>query len=319
MYMDFEKAVSFLGRFAPLLRRVPQCIREEVFDVRLSVHRPVMLCCRARILFLKNDGTVSAHASADCTQVTPADIEEIFLRLCGYSVYSHMDEIQSGFISAGRSLRVGIGGTAVLKNGALKTVRDVTSLSLRIPREIHGCADRLLQKGISLRGGLLLAGAPSSGKTTLLRDLARVLGTAGRRTVVLDERFELLADGFDLGTCTDVLQGYPKREGLSHALRCLSPEYILCDELGEIDFEAVKAAAFSGVSLIATVHAGSAQELSSRALCRQLLALGAFQTVALLSGRQNPAVCAEIFRAGDLLENSGGGSARGLRPERRAV
>ena len=68
--------------------------------------------------------------------MTPADIEEIFLRLCGYSVYSHMDEIQSGFISAGRSLRVGIGGTAVLKNGALKTVRDVTSLSLRIPREI---------------------------------------------------------------------------------------------------------------------------------------------------------------------------------------
>ena len=60
MYMDFEKAVSFLGRFAPLLRRVPQRIREEVFDVRLSVHRPVMLCCRARILFLKNDGTVSA-------------------------------------------------------------------------------------------------------------------------------------------------------------------------------------------------------------------------------------------------------------------
>lgn len=53
MYMDFEKAVSFLGRFAPLLRRVPQRIREEVFDVRLSVHRPVMLCCRARILFLK--------------------------------------------------------------------------------------------------------------------------------------------------------------------------------------------------------------------------------------------------------------------------
>ena len=166
---------------------------------------------------------------------------------------------------------------------------------------------------------MLLAGAPSSGKTTLLRDLARVLGTAGRRTVVLDERFELLADGFDLGTCTDVLQGYPKREGLSHALRCLSPEYILCDELGENDFEAVKAAAFSGVSLIATVHAGSAQELSSRALCRRLLALGAFQTGALLSGRQNPAICAEILRAGDLLENSGGGSARGLRPERRAV
>lgn len=54
--------------------------------------------------------------------------------------------------------------------------------------------------------------------------------------VVLDERFELSADGFDLGACTDILQGYPKQEGLSHAVRCLSPEYIVCDELGENDF-----------------------------------------------------------------------------------
>ena len=319
MDMDFEKAVCHLGRFAPLLKKVPRGVRDTVFDVRLSVNRPVMLCCRGRILFLREDGAVSAHASADCTRVTPADMEEIFLRLCGYSVYSHMDEIRNGFISVGRSLRVGIGGTAVLKNGELKTIRDVTSLSVRIPREIRGCAEHLLRAGVPLQDGLLLAGAPSSGKTTLLRDLARVLGAAGHRTVVLDERFELLADGFDLGACTDVLQGYPKREGLAHAVRCLSPEYILCDELGEDDFPAVKAAAFAGVSLIATVHAGSAGELCSRALCRRLLELGAFHTAALLGGRQNPAVCTQILRAGDLLENSGGNTPRGLRPERRAV
>ena len=88
MDMDFEKAVCHLGRFAPLLKKVPRGVRDTVFDVRLSVNRPVMLCCRGRILFLREDGAVSAHASADCTRVTPADMEEIFLRLCGYSVYS---------------------------------------------------------------------------------------------------------------------------------------------------------------------------------------------------------------------------------------
>ena len=181
--------------------------------------------------------------------------------------------------------------------------------------------DALRDVSLNLRDSEFVAvlGPSGSGKTTLLRDLARVLGAAGHRTVVLDERFELLADGFDLGACTDVLQGYPKREGLAHAVRCLSPEYILCDELGEDDFPAVKAAAFAGVSLIATVHAGSAGELCSRALCRRLLELGAFRTAALLGGRQNPAVCTQILRAGDLLENSGGNTPRGLRPERRAV
>lgn len=319
MHMDYEKAVRHLGRFTPLLCKVPPCVRDTVCDVRLSLDKPVMLCCHRQILFLKNDGTVSAHAGADCPRVMAEDLQGIFRRLCGYSVYSHTDELQNGFISVERSLRVGIGGTAVLQNGALKTVRDITSLSVRIPREIPGCAEPLLRAGVSLREGLLLAGAPSSGKTTLLRDLARWLGNTGHRTAVLDERFELLADGFDLGVCTDVLQGYPKQAGLFHAIRCLSPEYILCDELGEGDFPALQAAAFAGVSLIATVHATSPQTLLKRPLCRDVLALGAFQTVALLDGRERPAVCAQILRAGDLLENDGSSSADSLRPGRRAV
>lgn len=317
--MDFKKAARHLGRFAPLLESVPQSIQNEVFDIRLSLNKPVMLCCRNRILFLRADGTVSTLASQESVRVTSADIEEIFLRLCGYSVYSHINEIRSGFISADRCLRIGIGGTAVSENGEIKTVRDVTSLSVRVPREIRGCAEGLLRDGVDLSRGLLIAGTPSSGKTTLLRDLARILGAAGYRTVVLDERFELLADGFDLGACTDVLQGYPKREGLSHAVRCLSPEYILCDELGDTDFPAVQKAAFSGVSLIATVHAGSIQELRQRPLCRRLLALGAFETVALLRGRQTPAVCGQILRAGDLLENNGGCLPCDFRAERRPV
>lgn len=304
--MDYEKVVSHLGRFTPILLKVPEDVRKRVFDIRISIGKPVMLCCGEDILFVRNDGAVIRYFSPENTRVSPEDISEIFLRLCGYSVYSHADEIRNGFVSADRCLRVGIGGTAVLDKGEIKTVRDVTSLSIRIPREMEGCADSLLHAGVNLRRGLLIAGAPSSGKTTLLRDIARVIGTTGHRTVVLDERFELLSDGFDLGTCTDVLQGYPKRDGLSHAIRCLSPEYIICDELGEGDIPAIQAAAFSGVTLIASIHAGSAMELKNRPICRKILESGAFQTVALLRGKRSPTETERIYLAGELLENRSG-------------
>lgn len=92
---------------------------------------------------------------------TREDVEEIFLRLCGYSVYSHMEEIRGGFVSADRALRVGIGGTAVIEKGGIKTVRDVTSLSVRIPREKRGCAEEVLRCGVDLsRGCCLLARRP---------------------------------------------------------------------------------------------------------------------------------------------------------------
>ena len=156
-------------------------------------------------------------------------------------------------------------------------------------------------------------------KTTLLRDIARYIGTVGHRVVVLDERFELSADGFDLGACTDILQGYPKQEGLSHAVRCLSPEYIVCDELGENDLSAIRAASFSGVALIASIHAGSVHELCCRPLCRGILSLGAFETVALLHGRSAPTKVEKLFLAGDLLENNGGDPDCSVRGDRRVI
>lgn len=168
------------------------------------------------------------------------------MRLCGYSVYSHMEEIRGGFVSADRALRVGIGGTAVIEKGGIKTVRDVTSLSVRIPREKRGCAEEVLRCGVDLSRGLLLAGAPSSGKTTLLRDIARYIGTAGHRVVVLDERFELSADGFDLGACTDILQGYPSRRGFRTRCGVFHRSTSSAMSSGENDLSAIRAASFSG-------------------------------------------------------------------------
>ena len=113
--------------------------------------------------------------------------------------------------------------------------------------------------------------------------------------------------------------GLPEAEGLSHAVRCLSPEYIVCDELGENDLSAIRAASFSGVALIASIHAGSVHELCCRPLCREILSLGAFETVALLHGRSAPTKVEKLFLAGDLLENNGGDPDCSVRGDRRVI
>lgn len=124
----------------------------------------------------------------------------------------------------------------------MTAVREITSVNLRIAREIYGAADPLIRGYLADRlRGILLVGAPASGKTTLLRDLARQLadGAVGRyvKVCVVDESGEIgAASGGgiqnDLGVCSDLLSGYPKDRGLQIALRYLSPEVIICDEVG---------------------------------------------------------------------------------------
>lgn len=306
--MDFDKATGQLGRFSPMLRKLPAEIKESVFDVTLSVGKPVLLYTAREVLYLRESGAAARLPGADCPSVSRRDMEEIFRTLSGYSLYSHTSELREGFLSTQEGLRIGISGRAVTENGALRTVRDITSLTLRIPREMRGCVNPLLRSGLRPEGGVLFAGEPSSGKTTLLRDLARHLGTAGKRVAVVDERFELAADGFDLGTCTEVLSGYPKGAGLAHAIRCLSPEYVLCDELGEGDLDAVRAAAFSGVVLIASVHADGPERFCRRPLCRALVQTGAFRSIVFLRGRKAPAQVEAVLGAGDLLARDSAGA-----------
>ena len=106
------------------------------------------------------------------------------------------------------------------------------------------------------------------------------------RLAVLDERGEL-GGGYDLGPGADILRGYPKSAGFDVAIRMLSPEFLVCDELSTADLDAVKQAVFSGVALIATVHA-SRDDFLKRPLCRSLLDSEAFRNLVFLQGRRNP-------------------------------
>ena len=116
------------------------------------------------------------------------DIGECFLELCGNSVHSFAREISEGYITLPGGHRVGFCGTAVEQGGRLSTLKDISSLNIRFAREVRGCAEELCARAFS--GGLcslIVCGKPLSGKTTVLRDIARILGDT-RRVAVGDAR-----------------------------------------------------------------------------------------------------------------------------------
>lgn len=256
---------------ARTLEAVPYAQWHQAQEVRIRAYAPLTLSS-------PHGNTVFGGA------VTAAQVRECFLRFCEHAVHSHQEELKDGFVTTRDGFRVGVAGTAVLRDGVVAAYRDITSLCVRIPRDIAGCASSLLpfvcgENGIN---GLLLCGAPASGKTTLLRDLARSLSRQYRITVI-DERREMALGG--LSAC-DVLSGCPKATGILQAVRTLAPDAVIADEIGaRAEWEAVAHSVFCGVPVIASAHAGHVRELTARAEIIQVLKNGGFSYAAFLPSR----------------------------------
>jgi len=234
--------------------------------------------------------------------VTQSDIEQLCDMVTEYSRYAACDTISQGFITARGGFRIGLCGTAVLRDGKNSNLKDFSSAAIRIGREKRGVAQPLLSQ-LWEEGefcSTLIISPPGKGKTTLLRDLVRLLsdGSEGfppRRVSVADERGEVAAmhEGvaqLDVGSHTDILEACPKAQAIPMLLRCINPQILAVDEITvKDDLIAMASAANCGVRLIATVHAANKDELLRKPLFQELLALGVFQryvTIAVESGQR---------------------------------
>ena len=263
--------LSYLGSLGTVIAR-SKYRAADICEVRLRAGRPIALeTFRERFVL---DKTVSQQ-----------EINECFKSFCNYSIHSYEKEIKSGYITLRGGHRAGFCGTAVIKDGKLEGIKDISGINLRIAREITGCGEKLSEMVFSEDfKGLIIAGKPFSGKTTVLRDLCRIIGNRSKLAII-DSRGEIGAvyggvPQNDVGNFTDILNGYGKADGMEIATRTLSPEYIACDEItGEEN--SVKNCLNSGVKTVLTLHCGTSRQAEQN----EIVKTGAINRIVFLGGR----------------------------------
>lgn len=299
-----KKTISHLqqliGKLPPALagqlEALPESCWDSLQEIRLQEGREIWLIFPGKMLSI---GQVIPNRKS----VSREEIEQSFAALCDYSVHTFLPQIVYGFLTIQGGHRIGLGGTAVVQDGKVTSIRELSSLNIRLarkqdnPEEVEKIGRSLFEWGLC---SVLIAGEPGSGKTTLLRTLAFLLSHRWRVTVV-DERGEIVDRGLlPLGGCLDVLRGYPKPAGILQAVRTLSPQVVICDELGTLaETEQLLQAVNCGVRFVASIHAGSLEELFRRPQFQLLQKEKAFEKVLLLRGADLPGQAAGIFEIED--------------------
>ncbi|MBQ3565758.1 MAG: stage III sporulation protein AA [Oscillospiraceae bacterium] len=304
---NFRKVLEYLPeKLSCSLKKIPSATVVKINEIRLRANRPVSVSVAGESVFVSPNGSLTRSPTLGIN-CSAEDISEAFHAVCDYSVHSHQRDISQGFITLEGGNRVGICGTAVGQYNSIETLKFVSSLNFRIAGEIIGCGEEICRKLFGAEPmGVLIIGVPLSGKTTVLRDMCRILGNRYRLSIV-DERSEIAScyhgvPQNDVGFFTDVLDGYDKKNGIETAVRVMSPQIVVCDETGgRTDCEAILESVTSGVKILASAHGKSIDEVLQRKHIKKLVSCGIFDYAVLLGNGSDVGTVKEIRKIGGLI------------------
>lgn len=276
-----------------VLNQLPTQVLRQINEIRIRREMPVIIVFGKKSLFISRSGKLVNHYTDNAYSVDCDEFDLIFKKLCNYSVHCEIENLKNGFITAEGGNRIGVCSTAVLKDGRINSIKDISSLNIRISNEIKNSAKQILSLIYSENlPSIIVASPPSGGKTTFLRDYARLLSggynNSYHKVAIIDERNEIAYKSAskinaDIGFNTDVITGFSKEKGINIAVRTLAPEVIICDEITKSsEIEQIRDGFLSGISFAVSVHAADKKDLLNKEILKELVKTGEFKYIVLL-------------------------------------
>ncbi|MCH1626616.1 stage III sporulation protein AA [Ferdinandcohnia quinoae] len=291
-----EIIVVLSKEIAQIIRQYPPEKIENMEEIRIRVSRPLEVVI---------NGIPSFHHYI----ITSEDANQLLNKLSQYSIYTLEEELKRGYITIQGGHRVGLAGKVITENGRVKAIRDVTSFNIRIAKQKIGVANQLSKYLFDQYWrNTIIIGPPQTGKTTLLRDIARMISSGIEirnipplKVGIVDERSEIAGcvkgiPQATLGHRVDVLDSCPKAEGMMMMIRSMSPDVLIVDEIGRAeDSEAILEAVNAGVSLVVTVHGHELADLQKRPTLKRILDMGVIERFVELSRTNGPGTVKAIL------------------------
>lgn len=266
-------------------------------EIRLRINQPFLVIYKGKEWILNCDGKRTDLLESGY-QVQASDLSETLSYVSDYSVYAFEEELSKGYLTVEGGHRVGVAGKVITQGNSVKGMKYISYINIRIAHQLKGCGDHILPYIVYQNQVFhtLIISAPCCGKTTILRDLIRLISTGtsyfnGCSVGVVDERSEIGGSYMgipqnDLGPRTDILDCCPKADGMMLLIRSMAPAVLAVDEIGCYeDIHAIEAVIHCGCKLLATVHGTSLDDICKKPLFERMMQEKVFERYVILHSR----------------------------------